>query len=114
MEALFSLIGLVGAACAVGMYAAVSLGKVSAERPIFFGVNAIGAVLVLIAASREFDVGDLGTIGQELIWAILSVIGVVRASTKRAPPAAFHPVQNAPARAPRAAFGLKNVTHRAA
>ncbi|MEQ1715813.1 MAG: hypothetical protein ABL907_07500 [Hyphomicrobium sp.] len=61
------------------MYAAVSFGKVSAEKPLFFLVNALGAGLVLIGASQQFDVGDLGTIIQELIWAAISLIGGARA-----------------------------------
>lgn len=79
MEALLSFSGIVGATCCVGMYAAVSLGKISAERPVFFSVNAVGAALVLLGASHRFDWGDTGTVGQELTWAIISVIGAIRA-----------------------------------
>lgn len=79
MQSLLSLSGVVGAMCCVGMYAEVSFGKVSADKPLFFMVNALGAVLVLIGASHEFDIGDLGTVGQELIWAAISLIGGIRA-----------------------------------
>ncbi len=65
--------------CCVGMYAAVSLGKVNPEKPLFFLVNGLGAGMVLAGASHEFDVGDMGTIGQELIWAAISAIGAWRA-----------------------------------
>lgn len=78
METLLSLSGILGAICCVGMYAAVSWGKVSADRPAFFLVNGVGAVLVLIGASQEFDIGDIGTIGQELIWAAISFAGGLR------------------------------------
>jgi hypothetical protein len=79
MEMLMSFSGVVGAMCCVGMYAAVSFGKTSADKPLFFMVNALGAGLVLVGASHTFDVGDLGTIGQELIWAAISLIGGTRA-----------------------------------
>jgi hypothetical protein len=79
MNTLMSLSGIVGAACCVGMYAAVSFGKVSANKPIFYLINGLGASLVLVGAAHQFDVGDLGTIGQELIWAAISVAGGVRA-----------------------------------
>ena len=79
MDTLISLSGVVGAALCVGMYAAVSMGRISAERPPFFVVNAIGATLVFIGASHEFDVGDLGTVAQEIVWAIISVAGAWRA-----------------------------------
>lgn len=82
MELLLSLSGIAGAVCCVGMYAAVSFGMISAERPIFFIVNAIGAVLVLLGAAHEFDIGDLGTIGQEVVWALISMIGATRAWSK--------------------------------
>ncbi len=79
METLLSLSGIVGAMFCVGMYAAVSFGKVCPDKPLFFLVNGLGAVLVLAGASHEFDLGDLGTVGQELIWAAISVIGAARA-----------------------------------
>lgn len=79
MDVALSLVGIVGAGLCVGMYGAVSLGKISAERPAFFIVNAIGAMLVLIGASQEFDLGDAGTVGQELIWAAISLTGAARA-----------------------------------
>ncbi len=79
MEMLMSLSGILGAMCCVGMYAAVSFGTVCADKPMFYLVNALGAGLVLVGASHTFDVGDLGTIGQELIWAAISLIGAARA-----------------------------------
>ncbi len=79
METLLSLSGILGAICCVAMYAAVSVGKISAEKPAFFIVNGVGAVLVLVGAAQEFDLGDAGTIGQELIWAAISLAGAARA-----------------------------------
>lgn len=82
MESLLSLCGILGASCCVGMYAAVSFGKVSAERPMYFAVNGLGAVLILTGAAHQFDIGDLGTIGQELIWAAISLLGTLRTWTR--------------------------------
>jgi hypothetical protein len=79
MNTLMSFSGIVGAACCVWMYAAVSFGKVSADKPFFYMVNGLGASLVLVGAAHQFDVGDLGTIGQELIWAAISLAGGMRA-----------------------------------
>jgi peptidoglycan/LPS O-acetylase OafA/YrhL len=79
MDSLLSFSGILGAICCVGMYAAVSFGKVSAERPLFYLVNGLGAVLILTGAAHQFDIGDLGTVGQELIWAIISLLGGLRA-----------------------------------
>lgn len=79
VETLLSMSGILGAVCCVGMYAAVCWGKISADKPAFFIVNGLGAVLVLIGASHQFDIGDTGTVGQELIWAGISFAGAVRA-----------------------------------
>lgn len=78
LDVLFSFAGIVGAACCVGMYAAVSLGRASAERPLYFAVNGVGAVLVMVSAWHEFDIGDIGTIMQEIVWTVLSVAGGIR------------------------------------
>lgn len=82
MEELLSFAGIVGAVCCVAMYAAVSFGKIDADKPLFFLVNGIGAGLILIGAAQEFDLGDLGTVGQELIWAAISLYGAARAYAK--------------------------------
>lgn len=84
MELLYAVSGVLGALCCVGMYAAVSVGRVSAERPLFFILNGVGALLVMLGAWHSFDLGDLGTISQELTWAMVSVIGAVRARRTRA------------------------------
>jgi|SRR5688572_1864261 len=78
MDTLLSLLGIVGALCCVGMFAAVSIGKINADKPVFFIVNGLGAILILVGAWQEFDVGDLGTIAQEMIWAVISFAGVLR------------------------------------
>lgn len=78
LDTLFSIAGVVGALCCVGMYAAVSLGRASAERPLYFIVNGVGAVLVMVSAWHQFDIGDLGTILQEIVWTALSIAGGVR------------------------------------
>lgn len=82
MDTLLSLTGIAGALCCVGMYAAVSIGRISAERPTFFIVNGVGSILILIGCVQEFDMGDLGSIGQELIWAAISLAGLVRVWVK--------------------------------
>lgn len=78
MDLFFSFAGVLGAACCVGMYAAVSLGRVSVERPLYFVVNGLAAVFIMLSACYEFDIGDLGTIVQEIAWSGLSIAGGVR------------------------------------
>src|SRR5262245_58072443 len=82
METMLSLCGVFGAMCCVSMFAAVSFGKISAEKPLFFIVNGLGSILILVGAMTEFDMGDAGAIGQELIWAAISFAGGFRAWSK--------------------------------
>jgi hypothetical protein len=82
MEHFASLAGLAGAALCVATYAAVSVGCIKAETPLFFLFQGAGALLVLAGASHTFDNGDLGTIAQELTWALVSAVGVARAVMK--------------------------------
>lgn len=79
MEAFLSYAGVLGALLCVGMYAAVSAGKVSSEMPAFYAVNGLGSVLIFSSAAQQFDVGDLGSVGQELVWAAISLYGAARA-----------------------------------
>ena len=88
MDTILSLSGMVGAICCVGMYAAVSFGRVTPEQVSFYIVNGVGATLILIGAAHQFDVGDLGTIGQELIWAAISFAVGLRAWMRAQTPAA--------------------------
>jgi hypothetical protein len=82
MDTIFTITGLIGAACCVGMYAGVSFGRMDADRPSFFIVNGLGALLITISAMHDFDMGDLGSVSEEIIWTLMSVIGAVRAWRK--------------------------------
>lgn len=79
MDAFLSYAGVLGALLCVGMYAAVSAGKVSAEKPAFYAANGVGSVLIFSSAAQQFDIGDLGSVGQEFIWAAISLYGATRA-----------------------------------
>jgi hypothetical protein len=79
MDSFLSYAGVAGALLCVGMYAAVSAGKVSAERPAFYLVNGIGSIFIFSSAAQQFDVGDIGSVGQEFIWAAISFFGAARA-----------------------------------
>lgn len=92
MEMLQAYAGMIGALCCVGMYGAVSIGRVSADKPAFYAVNGVGSLLILSGAAHSFDVGDVGTIGQELVWAVISLFGATRAwLTSHATSNAFSP-----------------------
>jgi hypothetical protein len=79
MDSVQAYAGMIGALFCVGTYAAVSAGKMSAERPAFFAANGVGSLLILTGAAHQFDIGDVGSVGQEFIWALISLFGAARA-----------------------------------
>jgi hypothetical protein len=79
MDSVLSYAGVVGALLCVGMYAAVSVGKISAERPAFYLVNGVGSIFIFSSAAQQFDIGDIGSVGQEFVWAAISFFGAARA-----------------------------------
>lgn len=77
-EMLLGMVGLAGALCCVGMYVAVSMGWMGAEHMTFFVVNALGSMMILASAGARFDPGDIGSVSQEVVWALISLIGAFR------------------------------------
>ncbi|NBX67048.1 MAG: hypothetical protein EBQ96_08645 [Proteobacteria bacterium] len=75
-ETLLLVIGLIGAACPVTMYYLLEQEKVDPKGLLFFGVNGIGSVLIIIASVGEFDWGDIGAVAMETAWLVISVMGI--------------------------------------
>jgi hypothetical protein len=78
MDLLFSIMGMIGSVCGVSMYFLLEQDKVTENQYVYYIVNGIGAVLVLIAVNHAFDIGDIGASLQELCWALISIIGTYR------------------------------------
>lgn len=78
MENMFTVLGLIGALCCVGMFWAIEQGKIDGSSRMYYVVNGIGGFLILISALNEFDGGDSGTIVTEAAWVVVSVMGMVK------------------------------------
>lgn len=84
MTVLFTIAGLIGSFLCVSMFFLLEQEKVDSKGLPFYGINALGAFLVLISAAHDFDNGDLGTISLELTWVMISLMGMWRAYRRRA------------------------------
>lgn len=84
MDLLFTIIGIVGAVCAVSAYGLLEMGYFHDDSVGFYGLNAIGAALVTAGIAYDFDGGDYGAFGQEACWIIISIAGVIKTMRKRA------------------------------
>lgn len=79
MDTLFLVLGLIGSFCCLLMFFMLEQEKVDPKGMMFYGINGLGAFLVLISAASDFDSGDMGTISLELIWTIISLMGMWKA-----------------------------------
>lgn len=73
-----TMTGTVGGVLCILSYFLLERGKLSGEHATYYVLNGVGAVLVLVAVLYSFDGGDIGAIVQELCWAIISLMGVVK------------------------------------
>lgn len=78
MDAFFTIIGVSGSILCILMYFMLEQGKARASDAWYYGVNGIGALLILIGAMHEFDGGDLGAVAQEMCWVLISGAGVLK------------------------------------
>jgi hypothetical protein len=75
MEQFFTIVGLIGAVCMVGMYLALERGWTNSKSPVFYAINGIGAFLVTVSLTVDFDPSDLGGIATEGFWFLISAWG---------------------------------------
>ncbi len=71
-----SLISLLGAACPVSMYLLLEMEKVDSKSLMYFVVNGIGSVILILTSGVHLTWGDLGGIAMETAWLIISLMGI--------------------------------------
>jgi hypothetical protein len=78
MDLLFSALGVIGSICCVGMFFLIGQGKVKSDQILYYVINGMGGLLILVATLYSFDGGDLGAVLQELCWVAISVMGILK------------------------------------
>lgn len=84
ISTIYTVIGVLGAACAVSAYFLLEVGYFHDDSVGFYLLNAIGATLVTIGIVHDFDGGDFGAFAQEACWIAISIAGVIKTMRKRA------------------------------
>jgi hypothetical protein len=69
------LIGNIGVVMVLIIYLLLQMEKLPASNPLFSALNALGAVLILVSLSQEFN---LSAFLIESVWFVVSVYGMVR------------------------------------
>lgn len=70
--------GLMGAGLCVLAYALLSLERIDPKGLLYFTLNGLGGVLLLISIAYDYDSGDTGGIAVELCWVVISAIGIAK------------------------------------
>jgi hypothetical protein len=69
-------VGNVGVACVLLTYLLLQLGRLSGTSILYSGLNALGAVLILVSLIRSFN---LSSFIIEICWLAISLLGIARA-----------------------------------
>lgn len=70
--------GVLGASFCIIAYFLLERGVFTGNSLRYYAMNGIGATLILIASLISYDSGDLGAIVQELCWAAISLMGMIK------------------------------------
>jgi hypothetical protein len=88
-----NLVGNIGVVLIVGTYFMVQIGRMSAVRLPYITLNGLGALLILYSLWFDFN---LSAFLVEVIWLLISVLGVGRVLLQRRRNAASDPGPPAP------------------
>lgn len=72
------IVGIIGTILCVGAYGLLTLERIAANSIAFYGLNLVGAVMLLVSIAYDFDWGDLGGVLIEVCWIVISVFGILR------------------------------------
>lgn len=70
------LVGFVGVGLIVATYFLSQVGKMRVDRPLYPGINAAGAAMILFSLWRR---PNPASVAIEVFWLIISIIGFIRA-----------------------------------
>ena len=76
-------LGIVGVVSVLGAYLLLQLGRLRPEHPGFSLANAVGAALILVSLSQDFN---LPATLIEVAWLLISLIGLGRTLSARRRP----------------------------
>jgi hypothetical protein len=83
IEQFMAVIGMAGAFVVTGTYLAHEMEKLPSRSVLYYVLNAVGAVLILVSVAARYDSGDIGGILVEALWLGVSLIGLAKALRRR-------------------------------
>ena len=82
----YNLLGSLGVLLIVGTYLLLQIGRLASEGLAFSLLNGAGALFVLVSLVFEFN---FAAFVLELVWLVISVVGLWRACRTRRKPGRF-------------------------
>jgi uncharacterized membrane protein YfcA len=76
------VLGNIGVVLVLVIYLLLQMEKLSASNPLFSAFNAVGAVLILVSLSQDFN---LSAFLIEAVWFVVSIYGLLRYRKYRKP-----------------------------
>ena len=76
------VLGNIGVVLVLVIYLLLQMEKLSASNPLFSALNAVGAVLILVSLSQDFN---LSAFLIEAVWFLVSIYGLLRYRKYRKP-----------------------------
>ena len=70
------MVGLVGVSLVVGTYFLSQIGRMDVSRPLYPGLNGLGALFILFSLYHTFNAASFVI---EIFWLGISGVGLVRA-----------------------------------
>lgn len=68
-------VGNLGVMQVLGTYLLVQLGRLDIRQPVYSICNALGAILIIVSLSQDFN---LSSFVIEISWLAISILGLVR------------------------------------
>ncbi len=69
------VVGFIGMICVVSAYLSIEKGWVNRSKPLYYGINLTGAILLTISLIIHFN---LGSFLIEMFWIWISIAGLLR------------------------------------
>lgn len=79
-EGIHNYVGLLGVALILAAYFLLQIGRLRQERPAYSILNGVGAVLILLSLTVDFN---LASFVIEIAWISISIYGIVRSLRAR-------------------------------
>jgi hypothetical protein len=69
------LVGIIGVVVVLALYFLLQSERMSATSPLFSAANALGAVLIIVSLTQQFN---LSAFVVEVAWLLISLYGLAR------------------------------------